>query len=69
MSELDNLLSKRNAGSIMETVSDLQRKYDENVQRTAELEKRVAMMYTDVQQLKQQLTVLLAMRGTGPTSR
>lgn len=69
MSELDNLLSKRNAGSIMETVSDLQRKYDENVQRTAELEKRVAMMYSDVQQLKQQLTVMIAMRGNGPTSR
>ncbi len=64
-----NSVNERNASALAQAIKDDRVKFDTLRERVQHLEAQVAMQVEAVTTLQQWLAVLLASRGTGPTSR
>lgn len=58
----------RNARALDERNKQDRVRHDELVERVKHLENQVAMMRTDIAQLRQQVVVAITSRGSGPTA-
>jgi hypothetical protein len=61
-------VSLKNFKALQQFMRDSRAAHDLLVQRVASVEGVMAMQQTEIQSLRQQVTVLTAMRGRGPTS-
>lgn len=64
-----NSVNERNASALAQAIKDDRVKLDTLRERVQHLEAQVAMQVEAVTMLQQRLAVMLASRGTGPTSR
>lgn len=61
-------LNEINKKAIQQAINELQNKMNTLNARLIEMEKRNALQMNELKQLKSQIAILTAMRGTGPTS-
>lgn len=68
MSDSDKL-NEMNKKAIQQAINELNNKLNVATARVNESEKRYALLLREMQQLKSQIAILMATRGSGPTSR
>lgn len=65
----DEKLNEQNKKAIQQAINELNNRLNVANAKIVEAEKRHALVLREMQQLKQQIAILMATRGSGPTSR